>query len=275
MSTIEEPADKPNAGGAGAPAPGEADANSLYREINLARLKDLNIITPNQVDYSLTSEEFRMIKRPLLDNAFDPSVLKGNLVMVTSALPNEGKTFCAINLAMSIAMEVNRTVLLVDADVSKPSVLNKLGITGGKGLLDLLHNKEMKLADVLLKTNIENFSILPSGRHHKKATELLASQDMVDLLDDLAQRYPDRIIIFDSPPLLVTTEASVLATHMGQIVMVIEAEKTPQPAVREALGLIDSCDIVGLILNKTSTVPGGRYYGYGYGYGYGHRDDQS
>ncbi|MBY0578914.1 MAG: XrtA-associated tyrosine autokinase [Burkholderiales bacterium] len=244
------------------------EATSQYREINLEGLRARNIITPHG-DHTRSAEEFRMIKRPLLDNAFDSTIPNGNLIMVTSSLPGEGKTFCTINLAMSIAMELNRTLLLVDADVSKPSVLRQLGITSDKGLLDLLQDKNLKLADVLIRTNIENFSVLPSGRHHKKATELLASEAMAELLQDMAQRYPDRIILFDSPPLLVTTEASVLASHMGQIVMVVEAEKTPQPAVREALSLIDSCDIVGIVLNKTTSIPGAGHYGYGYGYGYG------
>ncbi|NNM82242.1 MAG: tyrosine-protein kinase family protein [Burkholderiales bacterium] len=239
-----------------------------YREINLEALRARHIITPHG-ENTRSAEEFRMIKRPLLDNAFDPAIRNGNLIMVTSALPGEGKTFCTVNLAMSIAMELNRTLLLVAADVSKPSVLRKLGITADRGLLDLLQDRDLNPADVLLKTNIENLTILPSGRHHKKATELLASQAMMSLLQEMAQRYPDRIILFDSPPLLVTTEASVLASHMGQIVMVVEAEKTPQPAVREALSLIDSCEVVGILLNKTTSIPGGSYYGYGYGYGYG------
>lgn len=245
-----------------------SDITSQYHEINLDALRARNIVTPHG-DYTRSAEEFRMIKRPLLDNAFNKDVPNGNLIMVTSSLPGEGKTFCTINLAMSIAMEMNRTLLLVDADVSKPSVLRQLGITGDKGLLDLLQDKSLKLADVLIKTNIENFTILPSGRPHKKATELLASAAMGELLQDMAQRYSDRIILFDSPPLLVTTESSVLASHMGQIVMVVEAEKTPQPAVREALSLIEACDIVGIVLNKTTTIPGAEYYGYGYGYGYG------
>ena len=239
-----------------------------YRALNLDALRERNIITPHG-ENTRSAEEFRMIKRPLLDNAFDPDIANGNLIMVTSSLPGEGKTFCAINLAMSMAMEVNRTLLLVDADVSKPSILRQLGISADRGLLDLLQDSSLNLSDVLIKTSIDNLTLLPSGRHHRKATELLASEAMAGLLKEMAERYSDRIILFDSPPLLVTTEASVLASHMGQIVMVVEAQKTPQPAVKEALSLIDSCDVVGVLLNKTTSVPGGGYYGYGYGYGYG------
>ncbi len=283
MSIIEKAMEKlnPKAKAVESDAPAEnespmpADSTANYREINLERLKQRNIISLHGENYSASiAEEFRMIKRPLLDNAFDKAVRNGNLIMVTSSLPGEGKTFCSVNLAMSIAMEMNRTVLLVDADVLKPSVLHHLGITADRGLMDLVQEKGVKVSDVLIRTNIENLTILPPGRHHKRATELLASNVMAGLLEDMAQRYPDRIILFDSPPLLVTTEASVLASHMGQIVMVVEAEKTPQPALKEALSLIESCDIVGLVLNKTPYIPGFEYYGYGYGYGYGKRHGQ-
>jgi receptor protein-tyrosine kinase len=111
--------------------------------------------------------------------------------------------------------------------------------------------------------------VLPAGRRNANATELLASETMARLLDDLAHRYHDRVILFDSPPLLVTTESSVLSTHMGQIVMVVEAGKTPQPAIKAALGMLSSCEYVGLLLNKAEARLGFDKYGYGYGYGYG------
>jgi receptor protein-tyrosine kinase len=170
---------------------------------------------------------------------------------------------------MSFAMEMDRTVLLVDADVSKPTVLSVLGIEAEKGLLDLLEDKDLNPADVLIKTSVPNLTVLPAGRHNANATELLASETMARLLDDLAHRYHDRVILFDSPPLLVTTESSVLSTHMGQIVMVVEAGKTPQPAIKAALGMVSSCGYVGLLLNKAEARLGFDKYGYGYGYGYG------
>ena len=246
-----------------------AETDGQQHNFNLARLRNLNIITPH-AEHSSMAEEFRMIKRPLLDNAFGQNGIKvknGNLIMVASSLPEEGKTFCAINLAMSIAMEMDRTVLLVDADAPKPSVMKTLGIAselGLLGLLDLLQDDTLKLSDVIIRTNIENLSLLPAGRHNKHATELLASDSMTALLSDMAQRYSDRIILFDSPPLLVTSEASVLASHMGQIVMVVEAEKTPQPAVRQALALLETCELTWILLNKTKTLANADYYGYGY-----------
>ena len=250
-------------------SPQPAPSTAQRHDFNLAKLKEQHIITP-QAEHSSMAEEFRMIKRPLLDNAFGQNGIKvknGNLIMVTSSLPGEGKTFCSTNLAMSIAMEMGRTVLLVDADAPNPSLLKSLGVPYDLGLLDLLQDDKLQLSDVIIRTNIENLSLLPVGRHNRHATELLASDSMAALLDDLAQRYSDRIILFDSPPLLVTTEASVLASHMGQIVMVIEAEKTPQPAVRQALTLIEDCALTWVLLNKAKTLAGVDHYGYGY---YGH-----
>jgi protein-tyrosine kinase len=220
---------------------------------------------------SQIAEEFRIIKRPLIANAFGQGaarVKNGNLIMITSSLPGEGKSFCAINLAISMAMEMDRTVLLIDADVAKPRVPEYLGIHADKGLLDVLQDKDLKLSDVLIRTDIAKLTVLPAGRTYKRATELLASAAMTRLVEDIGNRYPDRIILFDSPPLLATSESSVLATHMGQIVMVVEAEKTSQEAVREALSHIQSCEVVGMLLNKTTPTPGADYY-YGYYGSYG------
>jgi exopolysaccharide/PEP-CTERM locus tyrosine autokinase len=208
-----------------------------------------------------------VIKRPLLTNAFNkgPGMIKnGNLIMVTSALAGEGKSFCTVNLAMSIAMEMDRTVLLVDADVARPSIPKILGVGTERGLLDLLVEEDLSLADVLIKTDVEKLTLLTAGRRHSHSTELLASRNMEELLKELAERYADRVVIFDSPPLLLTSEARVLASQMGQIVLVVEAETTSQQAVKETLRQIESCDVVNLIYNKTRAFSGGEYYGYYY-----------
>ncbi|MBS0545407.1 MAG: tyrosine-protein kinase family protein [Proteobacteria bacterium] len=239
--------------------------------IDLERLHHIGMVTPDH-SRSPLAEEFRVIKRPLLHNATasgPAAVVNGNLIMVTSALPGEGKSFTAINLAVSIAMELDHTVLLVDADVSRPSVLRHLGLAPERGLMDVLTGDVDDLGDVLLRTNIEKLSILPAGMPHPRATELLASDSMNQLLEQIANRYPDRIVVFDSPPLLVTTEARVLATHMGQIIVVVEAERTTQGSVRQALATIDACPIKLMVLNKSRRSAPGSYYGYGYGYGYG------
>jgi protein-tyrosine kinase len=234
--------------------------------LNIERMRQYGIVTPDQGRTQI-AEQFRVIKRPLLTNAFNrgPGMIKnGNLIMVTSALAGEGKSFCTVNLAMSIAMEMDRTVLLVDADVARPSVPKILGLGAERGLLDILQDEKLDLADVLIKTNIEKLTLLTAGRRHSHSTELLASQSMGDLLKELAERYADRVVIFDSPPLLLTSEARVLAGQMGQIVLVVEAETTSQQAVKETLRQIESCDVVNLIYNKARSFSGGEYYGYYY-----------
>jgi receptor protein-tyrosine kinase len=253
-----------------APDTQQMEGGSQVQSINLARLHRMGVVSPD-AEKSQIAEEFRIIKRPLIANAFGQGaarVKNGNLIMVTSSLPGEGKSFCAINLAISMAMEMDRTVLLVDADVAKPRVPEYLGIHADKGLLDVLQDKDLKLSDVLIRTDIAKLTVLPAGRTYKRATELLASAAMTRLVEDIGNRYPDRIILFDSPPLLATSESSVLATHMGQIVMVVEAERTSQEAVREALSHIQSCEVVGMLLNKTTPTPGADYY-YGYYGSYG------
>lgn len=234
--------------------------------LNLAKMRQYGIVTPDEGRTQI-AEQFRVIKRPLLTNAFNkgPGMIKnGNLIMVTSALAGEGKSFCTVNLAMSIAMEMDRTVLLVDADVARPSVPKILGLGTERGLLDILLDENLELGDVLIKTNIEKLTLLTAGRRHSHSTELFASQSMGELLKELAERYSDRVVIFDSPPLLLTSEARVLATQMGQIVLVVEAETTSQQAVKETLRQIESCDVVNLIYNKARSFSGGEYYGYYY-----------
>ncbi len=245
------------------------EESTLHVDIDLQALAAKNFVTPES-SHSQLADEFRVIKRPLLVNARGDGgapLRNGNMIMVTSSLPGEGKSFTSINLAMSIAMEMDLRVLLVDADISHASVLTYLGLPKSKGLLDVLLDEKIDLGDVLLRTNVEKLSILPGGGRYKHATELLASESMRRLIDEIASRYSDRIIIFDSPPLLVTTESRVLATHMGQIVMVVEAGKTPHAAVKQALKTIESCPVVLMMLNKSVATNSG---GYGYaGYGYG------
>lgn len=244
-----------------------ATGSSRDIKLDLFRLRAAGMITPDNVR-SQIAEEFRMIKRPLLKNAFGQGaalVKDGNLIMVTSAFPSEGKTFNAINLAMSIAMELDNTVLLIDADVARPSVTSYLGIESGPGLVDYLLGDHPDLSQLMIKTDIPKLTLLPAGRRHPHSTELLASENMRTLMAELSQRYPDRMVIFDSPPLLATTEASVLASLMGQIVVVVESEKTTQDALKEALSLLDANKGINLILNKSRQSFGSDYYGAYYG----------
>ena len=237
-------------------------------ELDLARMRELGMVTAAGGRTNLL-EEFRIIKRPLLKRAFierGPKDNPGNLIMVTSSLPGEGKTYSAINLAMSIAMELDHTVLLVDADVARPSVLRTLGLPAQRGLMDILIDDKLDLSDVMLRTNVDTLSILPAGTSTPRATELLASSTMSNMVNEIANRYPDRVVIFDSPPLLLTSESRVLASHMGQIVMVVEAQTTTQHAVKESLRQLEGCSNVNLIYNKARDIPGiEETYDYHYG----------
>jgi len=269
VATPERPSPPPKA-----PASAEPAAMSRRIDLDLDLIAARGIVTPTSPRTRL-ADQYRVIKRPLIANATGrgPTAIKhGNLIMLTSALAGEGKTFTAINLAMSIAAEFDHTVMLVDADVARPSVPSMLGLPPGPGLLDVLEGK-VDIAGVLLRTNVDKLTILPAGSPHQQATELLASAAMNDLLEELASRYPDRIIIFDSPPLLLTTESPVLAGHMGQIVVIVHADNTPQALVHRALSTIESCPIKMMVLNQ-ARVAAGAVYGGGYGYGsYGYGSD--
>jgi receptor protein-tyrosine kinase len=232
-------------------------------EIDLARLSAAGYITPNS-PRSRIAEEFRVIKRPLLTNARGKSaapVLNANRVMVTSSLASEGKTFVTLNLAMSMAMELDTSVLLVDADAPRPAVLERLGLPTSKGLLDLLSEPALGIDEVILETNVERLWILPAGMPQAQSTELLASEAMSRLVERLAAEDPDRIVLFDTPPLLASTESRVLAVHMGQVILVVEADNTPQNSVAEAMATIENCPVVMTLLNKAPANEIGTYYG--------------
>jgi len=248
------------------------------------RISDLELegILSSEGGRTRLDEEYRMIKRPLLVKAFSgarsSTGRQPNLIMVTSALSGEGKTFTTINLAISIAMEMDRTVLLVDSDLAKPSLSRQLQISDHPGFTECLKDKNLDMGQFMLRTDVQTLTVLPAGKRNNRATELLASRTMSSRLTELATRYPDRIILFDSPPLLATSEASVLASHMGQVTLVVEYGATPQFLVKEALNLLKPREDVSLILNKTRDDflirLGGYGYGYGKGYGYGTYGDR-
>jgi protein-tyrosine kinase len=233
---------------------------------NWSSLTERGFITPDH-SHSQVAEEFRSIKRPLVANALGAKkqeIENSNLILITSSIPGEGKTFTAINLAFSIATEFDKKVLLVDADVAKPSVLKVLGIQDRMGLIDYLEQDSLDLSDVILQTEIAGLRIIPAGKPHKLSTELLASNKMLGLSKELSRRYSDRIVIFDSPPLLAATQAEVLASQMGQIVLVVSAESTPQTFVLESVKKLQSCsDVVLALLNRAQRNLHVGYYGYG------------
>jgi protein-tyrosine kinase len=217
-------------------------------------------------DRTPVMEELRLIKRRLLRKAFDehrPADSISHLVMITSAKPREGKTFTSTNIAISISMEEDYNVLLVDADIRRQALRQNLGLEANQGFVDLLLNPSLDMADVLLRTNIPKLSVLPAGTMSDRAPELLASARMRDLIDDMAQRYRDRIIIFDTAPCLVSSDAATLAAHVGQVVFVVEAEQTQQHEIIAALNLISACPDISFILNKAQPLATTSYGGYG------------
>jgi protein-tyrosine kinase len=255
---------------------GNYSAPRRWCDINLEHLAAKGFLSPSS-GRSQLAQEMRRIKRPLLLNIKkaetnpQPGVPPANLIMITSALPDEGKTFISINLAMSLAAELDRKVLLVDADGAKSDISEQLGIEPIRGLADLLAENNYFAEDAVLTTNMEQLSVLPAGEPSDHTDELYASNLMGEITRGLAAEDPQRIVVFDASPLLATTEAAVLARHMGQVVVVVEANKTPQDAVSQALTQLEGCANVSLVLNKTNRRESG---GYNYGYGYGRYERQ-
>lgn len=234
--------------------------------IEWEKLAELGFVTPTSNTNSQAEEEYRNIKRPLINNAFgvgSVGINRSNLILVTSSVPGEGKTYTAINLALSIANERDKKVLLIDADVARPSVSKALGIKSSPGLIEYLEGHTVEFSDIVLKTNMPGLSVIPAGKQHKHSTELLTSNRMIQLAEELSNRYPDRMVIFDSPPLLAATQGEALAGLVGQVVLVVEAEKTAQSMVMASVNKLVFCDVVLVLLNKTQTNVDGNHYGYG------------
>jgi len=217
------------------------------------------------------SEEYRIVKRELIRNfsgsANRPVVPRGHRILIASANPGEGKTFSAVNLALSLATEADHDVLLIDADIAKPSVLPMLGLGEGPGLMDALADPHLPLGDCLIQTDIAGLKVMPAGTQHLNDTELLASARTEALLAQLEQGAPGRILILDSPPVLAASPAAVLAGHVGQLIMVVRADETLESALRDAIGLMGACPHVQLLLNGVKYSPGGRRFGTYYGQG--------
>ncbi|SET37306.1 XrtA-associated tyrosine autokinase [Thalassotalea agarivorans] len=214
-------------------------------------------------------EEFRQIKRKVLNNAFGrigQTLDNSNLVMVSSSKPNEGKTFVSINLALSIALEQDKTVLLVDADVLRPSINRELGVPDTEGLMEYLLHEKNDIGEVIYNTNIDNFKLIPSGKVHHLSNELLASERMKSLAKELAKRYPDRLVIFDCPPIVGITETVVLSEHVGQAIIVVEESKTQLANITEATEQLSEELAIGFVINKSVRSHKDKYGYYGYGY---------
>ena len=233
--------------------------------LDFERMAAAGFLVPAQA-MTREAEEFQRIKRRLLGNMV-PGVYQSerppNLVLVTSSVPGEGKTFISVNLATSIALEIDRTVLAIDTDIVKRDMSKVFGVVNRPGLFDLLAGDYDRLEDLLVRTSIPNLTVLPAGNRHPHSTEMLASQRMRELTDEIATRYSDRVIVFDSPPVLAMTTASALAPLVGQIAVVCEAGNTKHETIRETLHRLEGVHVTGVILNKSKQAyaTGYDYYG--------------
>lgn len=249
-----------------AETPRSAPEPRRHQDIDLVRLAAMGYLVPTNAQ-TLLADLLRVIKRPLLQNMRRSPEMGGpsqrsNVIVVTSAVPGEGKTFVATNLAMSIAMEVDHAAVLIDGDVLRPSVFNRLDLEPQTGLMDVLVNGQLSPTDLMVGTNVPKLTLMSAGTAQDRAEELLASAAMDHLLDRLSALYHDRIIIIDSPPLLVTTESRALAERGGQVVLVVEADRTPRDQIERAFDTLANCPIVLSVLNKSRAIESDYVYGY-------------
>jgi protein-tyrosine kinase len=231
---------------------------------------DLNAIraagyVPEEGQERRFADHYRQIKRPLIESALASEAQpETRLILVSSALPGDGKTFTAINLALSLARERDVSVLLVDADVPKAHITNVFGMHGEPGLLDALTDESLDVQSLIVRTDIRGLDLLPAGRPVEGATELLASERMAQLASRLITRNPRRLALFDTSPLLVSSEARALVRLSAQVVLVVRAGVTPRHAVLDALAQVDEGKMRGLVLNQAAISKGDGYYGYSY-----------
>jgi exopolysaccharide/PEP-CTERM locus tyrosine autokinase len=254
-----------------APAPKPAPPINPNRVVKVDRdaLRSSGLLPPVAQEKML-ADQYRAIKRPLIRAAFEKPEHEGppsQLIMIASALPGDGKTFTGVNLAMSMARETDHSVVLVDGDVVKPHLSKLFGIDREPGLLDVLADETLDIRSVILPTDIPGLSLVPAGTASDTATEMIASARMSHIMQQLVAWNPSGLVLFDSLPILITSEARVLSSLMGQIVMVIKAGGTPQQAVADSLEALGKDKKVWLVLNQAETSgPLGYYYGSQYGY---------
>lgn len=254
-----------------APAPGfDGTSHPIDRE----HLRRQGFIVP-EGSVTATLEEFRIVKRQLLLQSAElkrqggagPGSGRAQRVLICSPHPGEGKTYCAVNLALSIAAEKDSEVLLVDADFAKPSVLSALGLPGGRGLMDALADPSIDVADLVLSTDIPGLKVLPAGDATTSDSEYLSSARTASVLDRLTEGAPHRMVIFDSPPALAASPAAELAQYVGQALVICRADRTGQQSLEDAISLLSGCPNIQLLLNAANFSPSGRRFGTYYGYG--------
>ena len=265
----QEPAPVPEPAALRRQAPLRPSFRGRIAHVEREKLEEAGFILPDAPPTAL-AEEFRIVKRQLLLGAAPregDEPVKRQTILVCSAQPDDGKTFCALNLALSLAGEEDIEVLLVDGDFSKPEILSMLGIEDGPGLIDAVADPGADPNDYVIRTDVGGLSVLPAGRQANNVTELIASERTRHVLNLLTAAHPRRLVIFDSPPALMASPASVLACHVGQVMLVVRADRTTEADLKEAVGLLSGCDNLSLLLNGTGFAATGRRFGSYYGYG--------
>jgi len=254
---------------AGAPQPVRSpDWTGPAQALDRVAMAEAGYLIPGGLVSGL-GEEFRIVKRELLAKMRGTHgynvVPNGNVILVTSAHPGDGKSFCAINLAISLAAENELEVLLVDGDFAKPSIPQALGIKAERGLMDVLIDPVLRIEDVVVRTDIPSLAILAAGRTNVSDAEQLGSARTDALISSLVAGRPRRVVIFDSPPLLAASVAPMLAAHVGQTLIVVRADTTTETALRDAAGLLGGCANISLLLNGVKFSASGRRFGTYYG----------
>ncbi|WP_313441842.1 capsular biosynthesis protein [Novosphingobium sp.] len=245
------------------------DFRGEHHPIDREHLREQGLIVPEGTVTTLL-EEFRIVKRQLLVQAGDlrrqGAGAAAQRILISSPHPGEGKTYCALNLALSIAAEKESEVLLVDADFAKPSILSALGLPGGPGLMDALMDETIDPASCVLGTDIPGLWVMPAGDATINDSEYLSSSRTPRILERLTENAPRRMVIFDSPPALAASPAAELAKYVGQTVVIVRADRTGQGALEDAISLLNACPNVQLLLNDAQFSPSGRRFGSYYGY---------
>jgi protein-tyrosine kinase len=207
------------------------------------------------------SEEFRIVQNELLQQQFTGA--GQNIIMITSALPGEGKSFTALNLSAGIAQQGRRRVLLVDADYKAGALGHLLAPSDVPGLFDIAGGSQTDIGKLILHTAIENLDFLPVGHGPGGHSELMSSRQMGDLVLEIGRRYSERLIILDAPPCLKSSAPNTLAGIVGRVVLIVEANTTQEGDVNAAIELLHGCPNLSLVLNKIPLWSGhsfGSYY---------------
>jgi len=235
--------------------PAPVTRQGAYRTITIN--SDNRLLPTISEPQSAISEQYRKLKNNLVRLTNEDKFR--NLLMVTSAIPGEGKSLTAVNLAISMAQEYDLTVLLIDADLRRPSIHEYLGFEQSIGLSDCLLDS-LDISEAIIKTDINKLSVISAGREVPKPLELFASKKMQELMLQIKNRYDDRYVIIDTPPLLPFAETRTLAQIVDGIVFVVQEGVVPRESVLEAMEILKGCPIMGVVLNDSTSASTDSYH---------------